>query len=42
MLFDGQVFLYLSTSLQQYHPAAPSLRQIGEIDSALTLKVLEP
>jgi hypothetical protein len=36
LLFDGHAFLYLSSSLQQSLPTAPVLRQIGEVDSALT------
>jgi hypothetical protein len=36
LLFDGHVFLYLSASFQQSRPVAPSLRQIGDVDSVLT------
>jgi hypothetical protein len=41
VLFGGHVFLYLSASLQQSLPAALSLREIAEVDSALMRFVTE-
>jgi hypothetical protein len=35
LLFGGHIFHYLSASLRQPLSAAPSPRQIGEVDSAL-------
>jgi hypothetical protein len=35
LLFGGHIFHYLSAGLRQPLSAAPSLRQIGEVDSAL-------
>jgi hypothetical protein len=41
LLFDRHRFIYLLAIFQQSLPTAPSLRQIGEVESALTPKVIE-